>query len=97
MKFTPLADRLVVKPDDKEETTESGLVLPDTAQQERPQEGEVVAVGPGRLTDEGKRITMEVTLGDRVIYSKFSGTEYKDGDDEYLILKESDVHAKISA
>jgi len=97
MKFTPLADRLVVKPDDKEETTESGLVLPDTAQQERPQEGEVVAVGPGRLTDEGKRITMEVKVGDRVIYSKFSGTEYKDGDDEYLILKESDVHAKISA
>jgi chaperonin GroES len=97
MKFTPLADRLVVKPDGKEETTESGLVLPDTAQQERPQEGEVVAVGPGRLTDDGKRISMEVKLGDRVIYSKFSGTEYKDGDDEYLILKESDVHAKISA
>jgi chaperonin GroES len=97
MKFTPLADRLVIKPDGKEETTESGLVLPDTAQQERPQEGEVVAVGPGRLTDDGKRIAMEVKLGDRVIYSKFSGTEYKDGDDEYLILKESDVHAKISA
>ena len=97
MKFTPLADRLVIKPDGKEETTESGLVLPDTAQQERPQEGEVVAVGPGRLTDDGKRISMEVKLGDRVIYSKFSGTEYKDGDDEYLILKESDVHAKISA
>ena len=97
MKFTPLADRLVIKPDGKEETTESGLVLPDTAQQERPQEGEVVAVGPGRLTDDGKRMSMEVKLGDRVIYSKFSGTEYKDGDDEYLILKESDVHAKISA
>ena len=95
MKFTPLGERLIVKPLEREETTKSGLVLPDTAK-EKPQEGEVIAVGPGRMTDEGKRIPMEVKVGDRVIYSKFSGTEYKDGDQEYLILRESDIHAKIT-
>ena len=96
VKFTPLADRVVVKPIEREETTKSGLVLPDTAQ-EKPQEGEVVALGPGRSTDEGKRVPPEIKVGDRVIYSKFAGTEYKDDDDEYLILRESDILAKITS
>lgn len=95
LKLTALADRLVVKPTDQEEVTASGIILPDTAQ-EKSQEGEVVAVGPGRLTDEGKRVPMELKKGDRIIYSKFAGTEYKDGGEEYLILRESDVLAKVS-
>jgi chaperonin GroES len=95
-KFTPLGERVVVRPkDEKEVTTSSGIILPDTAR-EKPQEGEVVAVGAGRITDDGKRIPMELSKGDRVIYSKFAGTEYKDGDAEYLIMRESDVLAKIS-
>ena len=95
VKFTPLGERLVIKPIEQEETTSSGLFLPDTAK-EKPQEGEIVAVGEGRLNDEGKRVPMEVKVGDRVIYSKYAGTEYKDGDEEYLILRESDILAKVS-
>ncbi len=97
VKFAPLGERVVVKPLGKDEvTTSSGLILPDTAR-EKPQEGEVVEVGPGRSTEDGKgRIPMEIKKGDRVIYSKFAGTEYKDGNDEYLILRESDILAKIS-
>jgi chaperonin GroES len=95
VKFTPLGERLVIKPIEQEETTSSGLFLPDTAR-EKPQEGEIVAVGDGRMTDEGKRIPMEVKVGDKVIYSKYAGTEYKDGDQEYLILRESDILAKLS-
>ena len=95
VKFTPLGERLVIKPFEQEETTSSGLFLPDTAR-EKPQEGEIVAVGDGRMTDEGKRIPMEVKVGDKVIYSKYAGTEYKDGDQEYLILRESDILAKLS-
>lgn len=95
VKFTPLGERLIVTPMEQEEKTSSGIILPDTAK-EKPQEGEVVAVGPGRLSDEGKHIPMELKVGDRVIYSKFAGTEYKDGDAEYLILRESDVLAKVS-
>lgn len=95
VKFSPLADRVVVKPIEREETTKSGIVLPDTAK-EKPQEGEVMALGPGRVTDEGKRLPMELKVGDRVLYSKFAGTEYKDGDEEYLILRESDILAKLS-
>ena len=87
--------RQVIKPLEQEETTSSGLFLPDTAR-EKPQEGEIVAVGDGRMTDEGKRIPMEVKVGDKVIYSKYAGTEYKDGDQEYLILRESDILAKVS-
>ena len=94
-KFTPLGERLIVKPIEEEQTTASGIILPDTAK-EKPQEGEVVAVGPGRLTDDGNRLAMELKVGDRVIYSKYAGTEYKDGTEEYLILRESDVLAKIS-
>jgi chaperonin GroES len=95
--FTPLGERVVIKPAEQDEvTTASGLILPDTAR-EKPQEGEVVAVGPGRSTEDGKgRVAMEIKIGDRVIYSKFAGTEYKDGDNEYLILRESDILAKIS-
>ena len=97
-KFAPLGERVVVRPkDEKEVTTSSGIILPDTAR-EKPQEGEVVAVGPGRSTDDGKsRIAMEIKAGDLVIYSKFAGTEYKDGNEEFLILRESDILAKISS
>lgn len=93
--FAPLGERIIIKPIEQEQTTRGGIFLPDTAK-EKPQEGEVIAVGPGRATDEGSRIPMELSVGDRVIYSKFAGTEYKDGDDEYLIMRESDVLAKIS-
>ena len=93
--FTPLGERIIIKPIEQEQTTRGGIYLPDTAK-EKPQEGEVIAVGPGRATDEGNRMPMELGVGDRVIYSKFAGTEYKDGDDEYLIMRASDVLAKIS-
>jgi chaperonin GroES len=89
----PLADRLVVKPTQKEEMTKGGIYLPDTAK-EKPQEGEVVAVGPGRMTDEGKRIAMDVKVGDRVIYSKYGGSEIKVDDVDMIILRESDILAK---
>ena len=96
VKFTPLGERVVVKPTDKDEVTSSGIILPDTAK-EKPQEGEVVEVGPGRMAEDGKtRVSMEIKKGDRVIYSKFAGTEYKEGDEEYLILRESDVLAKLA-
>jgi len=92
--FEPLGDRVVVKPLEREELTKSGLVLPDTAK-EKPQEGKVVAVGPGRVSDEGKRVSMDLKVGDMVIYSKYAGTEYKEDDDEYLIVRESDILAKL--
>ncbi|MSQ22173.1 MAG: co-chaperone GroES [Dehalococcoidia bacterium] len=95
IRFHPLGDRVVIKPMDKEEVTKSGLVLPDTAK-EKPQEGEVVAVGPGRVDDKGNRITVEVKAGDKVVYSKYAGTEFKDNDQEYLIVREADILAKIS-
>ena len=91
-KLQPLADRLVVKPIAKEEVTKGGIFLPDTAK-EKPQEGEIVAVGPGRMTDEGKRLAMEVTVGDRVIYTKYGGSEIKIDDVEMIILRESDILA----
>jgi chaperonin GroES len=89
----PLADRLVVKPTQKGEMTKSGIYLPDTAK-EKPQEGEVVAVGPGRVTEDGKRIPMDLKVGDQVIYSKYGGSEIKIDDVEMMILRESDVLAK---
>ena len=92
--FTPLGERVVVKPSEGEQPTKGGIYLPDTAK-EKPQEGEVMAVGPGLVSEDGSRIPMELAKGDRVIYSKFAGTEYKDGDDELLILRESDILAKI--
>jgi len=93
VKLQPLADRLVVKPIEREEVTKGGIVLPDTAK-EKPQEGEVLAVGPGRLSDDGKRIAMEVKVGDTVIYAKYGGTEIKIEDEELVILRESDILAK---
>ncbi len=91
----PLEDRIVVKPLDAEQTTASGLVIPDTAK-EKPQEGEVIAVGPGRFDDEGeKRIPLDVTVGDTVLYSKYGGTEVKYSGEEYLILSARDVLAVI--
>lgn len=95
IRFHPLGDRVVIKPLEKEEVTKSGLVLPDTAK-EKPQEGEVMAVGPGRVDDKGTRISVEVKAGDKVVYSKYAGTEFKDGDQEYLIVRETDILAKIS-
>jgi len=95
MKLQPLADRVVVKALDREEKTKSGIVLPDTAK-EKPQEGEVLAVGTGKVGDDGKRIPLEVKVGDRVVYSKYGGTEVKIDGVEYLILKESDVLAIVN-
>jgi len=95
VKLQPLADRLVVKPIEVEEKTKAGIYLPDTAK-EKPQEGEVVAVGPGRLSDDGKRIAMDVKVGDIVVYAKYGGTEIKLDDVEYMILRESDILAKKS-
>ena len=92
-KLQPLADRLVVKPIEREEVTKGGIVLPDTAK-EKPQEGEVLAVGPGRLSEDGKRIAMDVKVGDRVIYTKYGGTEIKIDDEELVILREGDILAK---
>ena len=92
MKLKPLGDRLVVEPKERESTTASGLVLPETAK-EKPQEGEVIAVGPGRRDDDGKRIAMDVAVGDIVLYAKYGGTEVKIDDKKVLILKESDVLA----
>ena len=92
VKLEPLADRLVVKPIERDEVTKGGIVLPDTAK-EKPQEGEVLAVGPGRLSEDGKRIAMDVKVGDIVIYARYGGTEYKIDDEELIILRESDILA----
>jgi len=93
VKLQPLADRVVVKPSEKEEKTKSGIYLPDTVK-EKPQEGEVVAVGPGRLNEEGKRVAMDVKVGDKVLYAKYGGTEIKIDDEELIILRESDILAR---
>ena len=89
--FKPVGNRLVVEPVEGEEQVSSGgIYIPDTAK-EKPQEGRVVAVGPGKMTDDGKRVPMEIEVGDTVVYSKYGGTEYKEGDIEYLVLREDDV------
>ena len=93
VKLQPLADRLVVKPIAREEVTKGGIVLPDTAK-EKPQEGEIIAVGPGRVGEDGKRIAMDVKVGDIVIYARYGGTEMKVEGEEIVILRESDVLAK---
>ena len=92
-KLQPLADRLVVRPIEVEEKTKTGIYLPDTAK-EKPQEGKVIAVGPGRLSEDGKRIAMDVKVGDIVVYAKYGGTEIKIDDEELIILRESDILAK---
>ncbi len=94
MNLKPLGDRLVVEPKERENTTASGLVLPETAA-EKPQEGEILAVGPGRRDEKGDRISMDVAVGDRVLYAKYGGTEVKVNGSKLLILKESDVLAII--
>ena len=93
LKLQPLADRVVVRPIEREEKTKSGIYLPDTAR-EKPQEGEVLAVGPGRIGEDGKRIALDVKAGDTVIYAKYGGTEIKIDDEELVILRESDILAK---
>jgi chaperonin GroES len=92
-KIEPLGDRVVIKPTPQEEVSKGGIVLPDTAK-EKPQEGKIIAAGPGRLTEEGKRIAMDVKKGDKVIYSKYAGTEFKLDGEELIIMREGDILAK---
>ncbi len=94
-KIEPLEDRVVIRPLEGEEMTASGLVIPDTAK-EKPQEGEVLAVGPGRLDDNGKRVPMDVKNGDRVLYSKYAGTEIKIDGEELLVVPARDILARIN-
>ncbi len=95
-KIEPLQDRIVIKASPKEEVSKGGIVLPDTAT-EKSQEGKILAVGPGKLSEDGKRIAMEVKVGDNVIYSKYAGTEFKLDDEEVVIMRESDILAKKSS
>ena len=94
MNIKPLADRVVVKPQEAEETTASGIILPDTAK-EKPQMGEVVAVGPGKVSDSGNTVAMTVNVGDNVLYGKYSGTEITIESDDVLIMRESDILAVL--
>ena len=94
-KLAPLADRVVVRPTEEEEITKSGIIVPDTAK-ERPQKGEIIAAGPGRVLDDGKRLAMEVKVGQTVLYAKYAGTEFKLDDEELLIFRESDVLAIVN-
>ena len=93
LKLKPLGDRLVVKPIEQEDVSRGGILLPDTAK-EKPQEGKVLAVGPGRLSDEGNRLPMDIKVGDIVVYAKYGGTEIKVEEEELMILRESDILAK---
>ncbi|MCI0849481.1 MAG: co-chaperone GroES [Chloroflexi bacterium] len=93
-KLVPLGDRLVISPLVQEEVLASGLVIPDTAK-EKPQQGEVLAAGPGRLDDTGKRLPMDVKVGDRVLYAKYSGQEIKIDQDEYVVIEEKNILAKV--
>ena len=95
VKITPLGDRVLVRPDEKDETRKSGIIIPDTAK-EKPQEGKVVAVGKGKVTDEGKVLPMEVKVGDRILYGKYSGTEIKIDDVDHLILHQDDILGIVS-
>src|SRR3954453_18099381 len=93
-KLRPLGDRVVIKPTPREEMTKSGIVLPDTAK-EKPQEGQVIAVGPGKTLDDGKRESMDVNVGQKVLYAKYAGTEFKVDDDELLIVSQKDILAIV--
>ncbi len=93
-KLRPLGDRVVVKPTPREEMTKSGIVLPDTAK-EKPQEGSVLAIGPGRILDDGSREAMDVKVGDKVLYAKYAGTEFKIDDEELLIVSQKDILAIV--
>lgn len=94
MKIKPLGDRVVIKPAEAEERTKGGIILPDTAK-EKPVVGEIVAVGPGKVADDGTKIVMEVKVGDKVLYGKYSGTEVTIEGDEYLIMREADIFAIV--
>jgi len=95
LKLKPLGDRVIIEPsEDQSDTSPGGIIIPDTAK-EKPQQGKVVAVGPGRTTDEGKLIDMPIKNGDSVIYSKYAGTEYNEDGTEYLIVRESDILAIV--
>ncbi len=94
MNIKPLGDRVVIKPSPAEEKTKGGIILPDTAK-EKPVVGEIVAIGPGRISDEGKKIPMELKVGDKVLYGKYSGTEVTLDGHEYLIMRESDIFAVV--
>jgi chaperonin GroES len=94
MKIKPLADRVVIKPAAAEEMTKGGIILPDTAK-EKPVIGEVMAVGPGKITDDGKKVTLEVKVGDKVLYGKYSGTEVTLDGEEFLIMREADIFAIV--
>ena len=89
--FEPLGNKVVIEPSDNDEQMSAGgIYIPDTAK-EKPQEGKIVAVGPGRVTDDGNRLAMDVKIGDTVVYSKYAGTEYREGDTDYLVLREDDI------
>jgi chaperonin GroES len=94
MKIKPLADRVVIKPAAAEEKTKGGIILPDTAK-EKPVVGEVMAVGPGKVTDDGKKVLLEVKVGDKVLYGKYSGTEVTLDGEEFLIMREADIFAIV--
>ena len=94
-KLRPLGDRVVIQPTPREEMTKSGIVLPDTAK-EKPQEGSVLAVGPGRILDDGKREAIDVKVGDKVLYAKYAGTEFKIDGDELLIVSQKDILAVVT-
>jgi|SRR5437762_1713046 len=96
MNLRPLGDRVVLRPVDREEKTKSGIVIPDTAK-EKPQEGIVEAVGTGRILDNGQKVPMELNVGDKVLYSKYAGSEFKPDDVEYLIISEKDVLAVVAS
>ena len=95
-KLRPLGDRVVIQPTAREEMTKSGIVLPDTAK-EKPQEGTIVAAGPGRVLDDGKREAMDVKKGDKVLYAKYAGTEFKIDDEDLLIVSQKDILAVVEA
>ena len=94
MAIQPLGDRIVIKPLEQEEEKVGGIIIPDTAK-EKPQEGEIIAVGPGRILDSGERQAPSVAVGDKVLYGKYSGTEIKYGGEDYLIVREDDILAKL--
>jgi chaperonin GroES len=95
MNIKPLADRVVIEPIEQDEVTPGGIILPETAK-EKPQQGKIVAAGPGRIDEKGKRVDMEVKVGDRVLYAKYSGTEIKQDGKKLLILRESDILAVMA-
>jgi chaperonin GroES len=95
-KLRPLGDRVVIQPSAREEMTKSGIVLPDTAK-EKPQEGTILAVGPGRILDDGKRESMDVKKGDKVLFAKYAGTEFKIEDEDLLIVSQKDILAVVEA